>query len=64
MQQSMTYTFPLLTLFFGLKFPSGLALYWFLFSLWQLLSQYNTYGMGALKPWLKKLGLAKEPLGS
>jgi len=60
MQQSMTYMFPLLTLFFGLKFPAGLALYWLLFSFWQMVSQYNTYGLGAVKPWVKKLGLLKN----
>src|SRR4030066_603229 len=38
MQSSMTYMLPLMTLIFGLKFPSGLALYWLVFSVvnvWQ-----------------------------
>ncbi len=35
MQSSAIYTFPLLTIIFGMRFPSGLALYWFLFSLFQ-----------------------------
>jgi YidC/Oxa1 family membrane protein insertase len=60
MQQSMIYTFPLLTLFFGISFPSGLAIYWLLFSLWQLVQQYNTYGWGGVKPWLLKLHLLKS----
>jgi len=38
-QKSMTYMFPLMTLFFGMSFPSGLALYWTVFSLVQLLQQ-------------------------
>lgn len=38
-QQSMTYMFPLMTLFFGMSFPSGLALYWTVFSLVQLVQQ-------------------------
>jgi len=41
MQQSMIYTFPLMTLFFGMKFPSGLALYWVVFSLIQFVQQYD-----------------------
>ncbi|OGM21718.1 hypothetical protein A2955_03725 [Candidatus Woesebacteria bacterium RIFCSPLOWO2_01_FULL_37_19] len=32
MQKSMTYTFPLITIFIGLRFASGLALYWLIFS--------------------------------
>ncbi|MFC1625571.1 YidC/Oxa1 family membrane protein insertase [Patescibacteria group bacterium] len=39
MQQSMTYTMPLLTLFFGMTFPSGLALYWLIFSVFNLWQQ-------------------------
>jgi len=42
MQQSMVYTFPLLTLFFGMTFPSGLAIYWLLFSVWQFFQQSKT----------------------
>jgi len=61
MQKSMIYTFPLFTLIFGMKFPSGLALYWLLFSLWQFVQQYQTYGWGGLKPWFLKLGLLKSP---
>lgn len=57
MQQSMVYTFPLFTIIFGLQFPSGLALYWLIFSLWQFVQQYNMSGIGGLKPWAKKLGL-------
>jgi YidC/Oxa1 family membrane protein insertase len=60
MQQSMIYTFPIFTLFFGMKFPAGLTLYWMTFSLTQLWQQYNTYGVGEIKPWLNKLGLLKS----
>lgn len=60
MQQSMIYTFPLFTLVFGLNFPSGLALYWLLFSLFQIWQQYTTSGWGGLTPWLKKFGLIKS----
>jgi len=60
MQQSMIYTFPLFTIIFGLKFSSGLALYWFLFSLYQAYQQYRTSGWGGATPWIKKLGLLKS----
>lgn len=60
MQQSMVYTFPLLTLVFGISFPSGLTLYWLLFSLWQFVQQYNSSGWGGLEPWISKLGLIKS----
>lgn len=59
MQKSMVYTFPLFTIIFGIKFPSGLALYWFMFSLWQFLQQHKTNGWGGLTPWIKKLNLVK-----
>ena len=59
MQSSMTYTFPLLTLVFGMSFPSGLALYWLLFSLTQVIVQYRSSGWGGLTPWLNRLGLLK-----
>ncbi|MFZ5932811.1 MAG: YidC/Oxa1 family membrane protein insertase [Patescibacteria group bacterium] len=54
MQKSMTYTFPLFTLIIGLSFPSGLALYWLLFSFWQLVQQYKTSGWGGLTPFVSK----------
>ena len=57
MQSSMTYTFPLMTVIFGLSFPSGLAIYWALFSIWQVASQYRSTGAGGLTPMFKKLGL-------
>jgi len=60
MQQSMTYTFPLFTLIFGMSFPSGLALYWLLFSFWQAWQQYKTTGWGGMTPWISKLGLLKS----
>lgn len=55
MQQSMTYTLPLMTLFFGLKFPSGLALYWVVFSLVNVWQQVSMSGWGSLTPQVKKL---------
>lgn len=50
MQQSMTYTMPLMTLFFGMKFPSGMALYWLIFSLINVWQQVQMSGWGSLTP--------------
>ncbi len=60
MQSSMIYTFPLMTIFFGIKFPSGLALYWLLFSIFQMYQQYKSTGWGGLTPLINKLGLVKS----
>jgi len=57
MQQSMLYTFPLMTLFFGMKFPSGLALYWVVFSLIQFYQQYDSSKIGSL---LSRFSLLKS----
>lgn len=60
MQSSMIYTFPLITLLVGMNFPSGLALYWLIFSLFQLVQQYLTAGWGGLTPWIQALSLLKS----
>lgn len=60
MQKSMIYTFPLMTLFIGVRFPSGLALYWLVFSLTQAYQQYKTQGWGGLTPFIIRLGLIKS----
>ncbi len=61
MQNSAIYTFPLMTILIGVRFPSGLALYWLLFSLFQTYQQYRSTGLGGLTPWLKRLNLLKLP---
>jgi len=60
MQKSMIYTFPLLTIVFGMRFSSGLALYWLMFSLFQAAQQYKSSGWGGLTPWIKRAGLLKS----
>lgn len=55
MQKSTMYTFPLFTIIFGMSFSSGLALYWAVFSGFQLVQQYQTSGWGGLYPWVKKI---------
>lgn len=61
MQSSMIYTFPLITLVVGVNFPSGLALYWLMFSLFQTYQQYRASGWGGLTPWLARAGLIQLP---
>lgn len=60
MQQTMIYTFPLMTIVIGIRFASGLALYWLVFSLTQAYQQYKSQGAGGLTPWIKRLGLVKS----
>lgn len=55
MQRSMTYTFPLFTLFIGMRFASALALYWTIFSLSQVYQQVSTQGWGSLTPLVDKI---------
>lgn len=55
MQSQMTYLFPLMTILIGYSFPSGLILYWFIFSLSTAIQQYFVSGWGGLEPWLRKL---------
>jgi len=50
MQSSMAYTLPLMTLWFGLQFQSGLALYWLLFSIVNVWQQVSMSGWGSLTP--------------
>lgn len=59
MQSSMIYTFPAMTILFGVNFPSGLALYWLLFSIFQIYQTYKSSGWGGLTPFVNKLGFAK-----
>lgn len=60
MQKSMVYTFPIITILIGMKFASGLALYWLVFSLAQVYQQAKTQGWGGLSPWLLRLKLLKS----
>jgi len=60
MQKSMVYTFPLMTLVIGYQFPSGLALYWLVFSFTQTYQQVKSQGWGGLTPFLKRFGLLKS----
>lgn len=59
-QQMMVYTFPLFTLFIGMRFASALAIYWLVFSLFQVFQQYQSQGLGGLTPWINKFNLLKS----
>lgn len=54
-QSSMVYMFPLMTLLFGLSFPSGMALYWLVFSIYNAIQQYQIAGWGGATPWVRRL---------
>lgn len=54
-QQQMLYLFPLMTLLIGYQFPSGLVIYWLIFSLASVVQQYFISGWGGLQPWIKRL---------
>lgn len=55
MQSQMLYLFPLMTIIIGFSFPSGLVLYWLVFSLTTAIQQYFVSGWGGLEPWLEKI---------
>jgi hypothetical protein len=46
----MVYLFPLLTIFWGGIFPSGLILYWIVYTGYLVLQQYRIMGWGNLFP--------------
>lgn len=59
MQSSAIYTFPIITIISGVRFASGIALCWLLFSVYQVIQQYRSMGWGGARPWLIKLHLVK-----
>lgn len=59
MQQQMVYMMPVMTVIFSIQFPSGLALYWVITTLFSLIQQLIVSGPGALKIYAKKLHLIK-----
>ena len=60
MTNSMMYTVPLMTLYFGYTFPSGLALYWLVFSLGTVWQQVQNNGWGSLTPFIRRFGLVQS----
>lgn len=48
--QTMIYLFPLLTIFWGGLFPSGLILYWIVYTAYLVIQQFTIMGWGNLFP--------------
>jgi YidC/Oxa1 family membrane protein insertase len=59
MQQQMVFIMPAMTFFIALKFPSGLALYWVITTIFSIVQQYFISGPGGLVTYLKKLKIIK-----
>lgn len=62
MQTQMIYMFPLMTLLVGFSFPSGLVLYWLIFSLVSVVQQYYVSGWGGLQSTVTRLGLKSKKI--
>lgn len=54
-QSSMVWMFPLMFLFLGTQWPSGLALYWTTSSLIAIVQQYRITGLGGLESYVVQL---------
>lgn len=54
MQSQMIFLFPAMLLFFGLRLPAGLALYWLTTTLFAIAQQYLLVGFGGLGDWLPR----------
>lgn len=54
MQQQMMYIMPIMTGFIATRFPSGLALYWVVSTLYSIVQQYIIAGPGGLTKYLPK----------
>lgn len=54
-QSSMIWMFPLMFLFLGTQWPSGLALYWTVTSIIAIWQQYRIAGLGGLEQYVVKL---------
>src|SRR5207247_9933538 len=52
MTPSMAYTFPLITVVIGARFPAGLTLYWITTTMFQIVQQYFVSGWGQLPKYL------------
>ncbi|OGV91243.1 hypothetical protein A2783_01645 [Microgenomates group bacterium RIFCSPHIGHO2_01_FULL_45_11] len=55
MQQQMVFIFPVMIFFAALKFPSGLAVYWVITTVFSVVQQYFISGLGGLVPQLQKV---------
>lgn len=54
MNKQMMIVMPIMTVFIGISLPSGLALYWIATTVFSIIQQYFTTGLGALEKYLPK----------
>lgn len=59
MSQQMLFIMPAMTVLISLNFPSGLALYWVITTLFSLVQQYLVSGLGGLVPVLTRFRIIK-----
>ncbi len=57
MQSQMVFMMPIMTVIFSLQFPSGLALYWVITTVFSLVQQLLVSGPGSIPLYAKKIGL-------
>jgi len=55
MQKQMLFVMPLMTGFIALRFPSGLALYWVISTVFTIAQQYFMSGLGGLEIYMKRI---------
>ncbi len=55
MQQQMIFIMPVMTVFIASRFPSGLALYWIITTLFSLGQQYVISGWGGLRSYAQRI---------
>lgn len=60
MQKQMVIMMPIITGFFALRFPAGLALYWITSTIVNIALQYTVSGWGGLEPYLAKIKLSRS----
>ncbi|MFC1653690.1 YidC/Oxa1 family membrane protein insertase [Patescibacteria group bacterium] len=59
MQQQMLFIMPLMTVVIALRFPSGVAIYWIITTLFSTIQQYFVSGLGGLEKYINKIFKAK-----
>lgn len=57
MQQQMLFLMPIMTVFIAARFPSGLAVYWVITTLFSLVQQYFVSGWGGLRSYFLRAKL-------
>lgn len=59
-QTQMIFVMPVITVFIAVSFPSGLALYWVVSTLFSIVQQYYVSGWGGLRAYAVKFNLIKQ----